>query len=340
MKSRTILIYLASIVIILAGLKAASGVVVPFLLAVFIAVIISPLMKLLQKLKIPRLISFLFVAFVFFGVLGLFGNIIFEAIREFSSELPNLQEKGRVIMDNIIVKAEKYGINIDYSMLGFDANSIAAATGSLLKQTSSIAKTSLFVLLMVAFMLFESVLLADKLEYLERINPGANEIILNYIANLKRYLLIKTIASAVTGLLIGFGLYILGVPYAPLWGIVAFLLNYIPTIGSIVAAIPTLFIALTMNNFAIVFWVFVIYLTVNMIIGNIIEPRFLGEGLDISPVVVLLSLLLWGFVFGIGGMFLAVPLTMSIQIALRTNPKTKFIALFLGNKVENPKDIA
>ncbi len=126
----------------------------------------------------------------------------------------------------------------------------------------------------------------------------------------------------------------LHIPYAPLWGIVAFVLNYIPTIGSITAAAPTLFISFATMDLTTTFWVFGIYLLVNVSIGNIIEPKFMGEGLGISTIVVLLSLLLWGYVLGIGGLFLAIPLTMSVQIALKSNPKTKFIATILSNKIE------
>ena len=125
----------------------------------------------------------------------------------------------------------------------------------------------------------------------------------------------------------------LNVPYFLLWGIVAFVLNYIPTIGSVVAAIPALFLALTIDM-GVFCWVLGLYLVVNIAIGNIIEPRFLGTGLDISPIVVLFSLLLWSYIFGIGGMFLAVPLTMSIQIALVSSSRTKFISVMLGNKVK------
>ena len=183
-------------------------------------------------------------------------------------------------------------------------------------------------------MLLESVNFKDKIAYLESQNFVSTQIIDNFAKNLKQYLFIKTLSSFVTGFLITIGVYILHVPYALLWGLLAFVLNYIPTIGSIVAAIPTIFVALAMNDIGVVLWVMGLYLVVNITIGNIIEPKFLGEGLDISPIVVLFSLLLWSYVFGIGGMFLAVPLTMSIQIALNSNPKTKFIAVMLGNKVK------
>ena len=126
-------------------------------------------------------------------------------------------------------------------------------------------------------------------------------------------------------------LILFDVPHALLWAVLAFILNYIPTIGSIIAAIPAILVSLAVNDISATLWLTLIYLVVNISIGNFIEPRFLGKGLGISTLVVILSLLFWGFIFGIGGMFLAVPLTMSIKIALDANPRTKFISILLIN---------
>ena len=126
-------------------------------------------------------------------------------------------------------------------------------------------------------------------------------------------------------------LILFDVPYAPLWAVLAFILNYIPTIGSIIAAIPAILVSLAVNDLSSTLWLTLIYLVLNIAIGNFIEPKFLGKELGISTLVVILSLLFWGFVFGIGGMFLAVPLTMSIKIALDANPKTKSISILLSN---------
>lgn len=335
MRIQMVLISLAAIVVILAGLRAASGVVLPFLLAIFIAIVIFPLIRALEKLKIPRIISFVLVSSVFVGLLFILGNITFDALSDFSAKLPELQYKFRLLSDKWIEKINSYGvINIDASFIGFDPNSIFSTIRSVITQTGSVISNSFFVFLLVAFMLFEATTMKDKISYMDKINPSARIFVHNFIYNLNRYLLIKTIASASTGLVIGFCLWFIGIPYAALWGVIAFVLNYIPTIGSIVAVFPALFVSLLMGDFTDSVWIVVIYLVTNTLIGTIIEPRFLGEGLGISTIIVLLSLLIWGYVLGIGGLFLAVPLTMSLQIALATNPKTRFIAVLLSNRVE------
>ena len=333
MNPRTFLTNFTCIVVILGGLKLASDVIMPFLLALFIAVLVSPLINILQRARVPKIVAFLCVTCMFFGVLGVIANVIFEAIKSFSSDFPSLQNEVKTALDGLNAKVAKFHINLDYAATWLDPNSIFTFIGKFIKQTGSLAKTSLFVLLMVAFMLFESVNFKDKIAFLEKQKIASTREIERFTQNLKRYLLIKTLSSIATGMLISGGLAMLNVPYFLLWGIVAFVLNYIPTIGSVVAAIPALFLALTIDM-GVFCWVLGLYLVVNIAIGNIIEPRFLGTGLDISPIVVLFSLLLWSYIFGIGGMFLAVPLTMSIQIALGSSSRTKFISVLLGNKVK------
>lgn len=339
MKSQMVLISVACVIIILAGLKAAASVVVPFLLAIFIAVLISPLVLYIQKFGVPRFISFIIVTAMILGILGFFGDIAFNAVKEFSAQLPELQAKFSEFSENLIQKINSYDIvQIDIAAFGLDINSLIARATAVLKKTGTLVSMGFFVFIMVAFMVFESKEIKEKIEYFSSKNEQAGIFAENFITNFKKYLFIKTIASAATGILIGLLLWFLGVPYAALWGISAFILNFIPTIGSVIAAIPTLFITLSTMGVGISLWVVGIYLFVNVLIGNIIEPRFMGKGLGISTIVVLLSLLLWGFVFGIGGMFLAIPLTMSIQIALNSSPKTKFLAVLLGNKSSLPKE--
>lgn len=340
LKNLSFLISFACIVIILAGLKAAAGIVVPFLLAMFLAIIVSPLLDIFEKFKIPRLISFVLTSVLFFWLMSLLGKIVFNTLSDFTSQLPELHDKFQNLSAQWIDKLNSFDfINIDKELLDFNPmGDIVANLRSLLKETSSFLSMMFFIFLLVAFMLFETTSLKHKMAYLETNSPNAKNFVDTFVYNLKKYLLIKTIASAFTGLFIGIGLYAVGVPYAPLWGIVAYILNYIPTIGSIVAAIPALFVTLSLGNISMSAWTLGIYLFVNTMIGNIIEPRFMGEGLGISTILVLASLLLWGFIFGIGGLFLAIPLTMTIQIALSSNPKTKDIALMLSNKLNLKND--
>ncbi len=320
-----------------AGLKAASVVVLPFLMAVFIAIVATPAINALEKLKFPRALAFALVTAVVFLSLGFIANTVLKTINGLASYMPELQSKFKALADHyhhILASRGLIDPNSVAAPADFDINKLFAVLGGFLRSGTELASKSFFVFLLVTFMLFEVQVFSQKVEYFASKNPQTNQIVDTFISNLKRYLAIKSAASFATGVFIFIGLNFIGVPYAPLWGILAFVLNFVPTIGSIIAAVPALLVALLLNDAAACAWTAALYTAVNVVIGNFIEPKFLGKGLGISTLVVLLSLLFWGFLFGIGGMFLAVPLTMSLKIALDANPSTKFIAVLLSDKLE------
>ena len=337
MRTGNAIIYLASFVVVAAGLKAASVVVLPFLMAVFIAIVATPAINALEKLKFPRVLAFALVTAVVFLSLGFIANTVIKTINGLVSYMPELQSKFKALADHyhhILASRGLIDPNSVAAPADFDINKLFAVLGGFLRSGTELASKSFFVFLLVTFMLFEVQVFSQKVEYFASKNPQTNQIVDTFISNLKRYLAIKSAASFATGVFIFIGLNFIGVPYAPLWGILAFVLNFVPTIGSIIAAVPALLVALLLNDAAACAWTAALYTAVNVVIGNFIEPKFLGKGLGISTLVVLLSLLFWGFLFGIGGMFLAVPLTMSLKIALDANPSTKFIAVLLSDKLE------
>ena len=166
---------------------------------------------------------------------------------------------------------------------------------------------------------------------------GRKDALNNYatiLSGVNRFLGIKTLTSAATGILVAVWLIILGVDYPLLWGVVAFLLNYIPTIGSIIASVPALLLALVQLGPAEMGVCAIGYFVINITISNFIEPRFMGDGVGLSALVVFLSMAFWGWVLGPAGMLLSVPLTMSVKIAASANPRMQWIAIMLGPNSE------
>ncbi|MEE3776685.1 AI-2E family transporter [Campylobacter sp. CX2-4080-23] len=327
------LVAIASFVIIIGGLSLASSIVVPFLLAVFIAIIIYPILELMSKIHINRFFAFIILIGICGSGLWFLGSVVASAILKFSTDLPLYKTKIDMFIDKLILYVkDRADIDISNNILSFiNIDKLITTTSNLLLQTGSLVTQSFLVFLLLAFILFESQIFKDKVAYFATKDPTTLHIANTFISNLKRYLAIKTISSIATGVIVWGFLVLFDVPHALLWAILAFILNYIPTIGSIIAAIPAILVSLAVNGLSVTLWLTLIYLMVNVAIGNFIEPKFLGKGLGISTLVVILSLLFWGFVFGIGGMFLAVPLTMSIKIALDANPRTKFISVLLSN---------
>ena len=281
MRSSGGLISLAAFVIVIFGMQSAQSIMVPFLLAVFISIIATPILLWLEKLGLPRILSFIIVTCGVIGILLLIGLIVTTSINSFLGSIPEIQKKLTFLMQSAIEWVDSFGyhIDIDTVPLGFDPNSAISAAGMFLRSLSQILSSSFLIFIMVTFMLFETVSMRAKLEYLASRNPDSLQVAEKFVQNLKRYLAIKTVASFATGVIIGGVLSFMGIKYAILWGLLAFLLNYIPTIGSIIAAIPAVLVTLVEADLGSVAWVACVFLFVNIAIGNFIEPRFLGRGL-------------------------------------------------------------
>ena len=149
-----------------------------------------------------------------------------------------------------------------------------------------------------------------------------------------RYLLIKTIVSAFTGVTAGLLCRFVGLDFWVMWGVIAFMLNYIPTIGSILAAIPPMLLAMVQLDVGPTLAIGSGYAVINITLGNFIEPRLMGQSLGLSPLVVFLSLVFWGWLWGPVGMLLCVPLTVMAKLVLESNEETRWLAVLLGSPRE------
>lgn len=344
-----ILITLAAIVIILAGVKLAAEIIIPFLLSLFIAIICSPIIRLMTDRKVPLwlAITLLFVLFILvsFFLVGLINS----TIREFTLSIPSYKILLAQRIGDLLQFAEKLGIPIAISresiMNELDPSRIMNLVTSLLLSFSGVVTNIFVLLLVVVFMLFEAPTAKHRLAVVlsrQRDNVVAQEQHINrVIQGVIGYLGVKTVVSLLTGVSIWILLEVFDVQYAVLWATLSFLLNYIPNIGSILAGVPIIVQALLLNGFSVGFAVSIGVMAINMIIGNVLEPRMMGRTLGLSTLVVFLSLLFWGWILGTVGMLLSVPLTMALKIALESSPSTIRYALLLGdvpeNKVESSK---
>ncbi|MDR3197397.1 MAG: AI-2E family transporter [Planctomycetaceae bacterium] len=205
------------------------------------------------------------------------------------------------------------------------------------KELLNIATVSTLVVILVIFMLIEASRLPEKVRAAFDGNDLSNEYFKKIAADTWNYMKIKTVICLLTGFVTAVGLWFLGIEYALLWGILIFFLNFIPNIGQIIALVPPVLLALLDQGAAMAFVVLIWLVIVNTLFGYGVEPRYLEEGLGISGLVVLLSLIFWGWLLGLIGMFLSAPLTMVMKIVLQNNRKTRWIAVLLSNHVSNPK---
>ena len=188
---------------------------------------------------------------------------------------------------------------------------------------------SFLIFITVIFILLESNRFSEKLFTI--FGENDKHVGEHFADKIRLYMGIKTLMSLATGVLVSLWLWFLDIDYPLLWGMMAFLLNYVPNVGSIIAAAPAVLLALVQFDITIAILVIAGYVVINIVIGNAIEPRFLGKGLNLSPLVVFLSLVFWGWVLGPVGMVLSVPLTILVKLALDENEDTRWIGTVLGS---------
>ncbi len=334
--SATFLITAAAFVILVAGLREAQPILVPFLLSAFIAVIAMPPLVFLQHRHIPKGLALTLVIAGVVGVGMLMGALVGSAVDDFSAQLPNYQTKLEVQTAHLLNWLAGMGIEISKEMVNnlLDPAKAMKMAAQGLNTLGGLLTNAFLILLTVIFILLEASSFPTKLHLIFDDPEHSFSQLEQFTGNIKRYMAIKTCTSLLTGIVITVWLWVIGVDYPVLWGTLAFLLNYVPNIGSIIAAIPALLLALVQLGPGAVLWSALGYLVVNNLVGNVIEPRFMGRGLGLSTLVVFLSLVFWGWVLGPVGMFLSVPLTMTLKIALDSSEETRWIAILLGSEIE------
>ncbi len=331
----SLMVSLAAFVIVVAGLKVAAPILAEFLLALFIAVVCVPPIKWLSSKRIPQGISILIVLTGVLAFLGFVGYLVGDSIQSFSANKDLYSAKLDQSLGGAFQWLADKGVPIEGMELAALIDQYGIALVSRVVGGLNVIFQEFFIIfLSVIFILAEMSSFPDK--FARAFSDSKDKMIhVNKIlGKIRHYLAIKTVASLFTGFIVSMSLYFIGVDFPFLWGMLAFLLNYIPNIGSIIAAIPPLILAFVQLGPAEVLWTAITFAVANTLVGNFLEPKFMGKMLGLSTFVVFLSLIFWGWIFGSVGMFLSVPLTMTIKIALETNPSTHWIAIMLGPENE------
>ena len=334
----------ASFVIVVAGLREGASILLPFALALFLAVMSMPLMFWLQLRRVPAPLAILITMLMIgalFGALIMLGT---QAVADFQDQLPGYTTRVQALYDSWVASlSERIGVQLDqYRLLDLvDPGAAVDFFGRTAAVVAAFLTDTFLVLLIMAFVLSEATVFPFKFRAIVGPQEGERRRVTNVVTNDRRrmskivrevqeYLGIKTLTSLTTGLLIGTLAWVAGLDFPILLGLTGFLLNYIPTVGSILAAVPALLLSVvqygTIGNFILVV---VGYGSVNMVFGNIVEPNLLGRRLGLSTLVVILSLLFWAWVWGPVGALLAVPLTMVVKIMLENTEDLRWVAILL-----------
>ena len=325
-------IIMASVVIILAGVKSASAIVIPFLLSLFIAIILSPFYTFFTKKRVPSGLALLIVISLFLILILLVVKLIGTSISDFSANIDIYTQKLSLQYNTLALYAKNLGIEIPIDSIQniFDMKRIMIFSSTILHSLGTLFTNGFVIILTVIFMLLESTHFVTKIDLADEKKETLMHIEM-IASNIKHYMVIKTLISFATALIVWVALLVIGTDYAFLWAVLAFLFNFIPNIGSIIAAVPTVLITLVQLGSASALLVISLYVGVNVVMGSIVEPKVMGKGLGLSTLIVFLSLLFWGWLLGIVGMLLSIPLTIMAKIIFDANTNTRWISILLGS---------
>lgn len=323
-------------------LKTMAFLFIPLSISLLFCYALGIPLDFLQRFPIPSFIKTLIVILFIGGLIYLLGRLVSVNIKEFQGQLPVFEEKfweyARSILAWLNISPDQarevYG-----SFLKSFSEMDLKPVGTLVQRLSG----SFFSFLgnMIWVFLFMIFMLAERESFTKRIVTGfgktRSESVLDALGRINKavqdYLGLKTLISILTGILITLTLSALQVPFAVLWGVLSFILNFIPNIGSLIAVFPPVAVALfDSGSFGKMFIVAVLLIAIQTVVGNYVEPKVMGKGLNLSPLVVLLSLVFWGWMWGIPGMLLSVPLTAAIKIACEQLESTRTAALLMSGK--------
>ncbi len=324
------LLLAASFVVIVAGLKAAAGFMVPFLLSFFLAILSLPALGWLQRKGLPRWSALLLTMAGDIAILLVAVALVGGSLQEFTAALPRYQSRLDQMVESTVQSLDARGLDASdwVSSELIAPGKVMEMIGATLRGVAAIISQTFLVLLIMGFVLAEAAGFPAKLK--KAFGSDGDHRFENMTREVQRYLGFKTLISLATGLLAGVWVGLLGLDFALLWGVSAFLLNYIPSLGSILAAIPPMLLALLQEGPGYAVIVGLGFLVINIALGNLLEPALMGRKMGLSPLVVFLSLVFWGWIWGPVGMLLSVPLTMIARISLESSAEFRWLGVLLG----------
>lgn len=333
------ILLIAGVVIILGGATLASAIVVPFLLSLFITIILLVPVEALMRRNVPLWLSLLIVVAVMLVFLAGIFIIAAATAAEFSADLPGYQAQLKALITNVSAWFDARGVVVSGSGLKdlLNPEQIVSFFQSFIGDIGGALSNIMLIVFTVVFMLSDTDLIKQKLAWHKQRHSsveGQLGSLSDLVVLLATYTKIKAAVSLLTGVLIWLGLSLMGIKYPVLWGLLAFLLNFVPTIGSIIAAFPVLLLAILSLDPVLLMMIVGLYLGVNIVVGNFVEPIWMGEEVGLSTLFVFLSMVFWGWLFGPVGMILSVPLTIAVKFLSLRNPRTLWLSILLSNTVE------
>jgi predicted PurR-regulated permease PerM len=324
-----------ALVIILAGVRVTAPLLIPLVLALFLAVVTYPVVRVLLRWRVPLLAAVALTVVFTLAVLTGPAILIVTAVRQFGATVPQYEARLRVVVGDLFEWLRQHDIDTASLAGVFDPNQTFGLVLGALSSVATFISFGFMVVLIAAFMLVEAADAAGRPG--TKLPADVQRKFARIAGDMQIWLWVKTAISLATGLSAGLWTALLGIEFALLWGLTAFLLNYIPNLGSILAAFPPALLALIEFGPGYALVVLAGYIAINIVFGNVLEPYLMGRRIGISPLVVLLSVIGWGWMWGVAGMLLSVPITMAIKLVLESVPEWRWAAALMAG---DPTEVA
>jgi predicted PurR-regulated permease PerM len=326
---------MAAAVVVVAGLRAAGPILIPVLLAVFLAFVGSPILQWLCRKGVRLSLAVFVTVLVEFGLLTILGLLMSTTFNEFARAAPGYLNALITKMRDLVALLPARGVDLSeyISLERLDPSSLMDLAGGIVGGTvKGVASLFSHVTLVLIILIFVLVELAALPEKLKRVQGGdrLTEYVQVIMTDIQRYLGVKTLMSLAVGAVVGLWVWFLDIPFPLFWAALAFLLHYIPAIGAFLAGIPAILVALVQQGFGTALVLALGFVAINVVLGNFVEPLLMGHRFGLSTLVVFLSLMFWGWIWGPVGMLLSIPLTMIIKIMLVQSDGLGWLALLMG----------
>jgi AI-2 transport protein TqsA len=325
----------AAAFVILAGMRSAAWLLGPVILAMVVVIAASPFPRWLRKKGVPGwLATTALIVVIYGGIVGLV-LVLVVSVASLASLLPTYADRANDLVNGLTSAMDKFGVGPDeirQAASGLDFAKITAALESVLGAVSSLLSNLLFLLALLLFLSFESASSNIRRARFATDRPGVMDSLSAFLHNTRRYLIVTTIFGFLVAVLDVAALWIMGIPLAVLWGVLAFLTNYIPNVGFIIGLLPPALLALLDGGWGKLVAVVAVYGVLNFVLQSLVQPRFIGNAVGLSSTITFLSLILWAWVLGPIGAVLAIPLSLLVKaILVDPDPRARWVNAMIGS---------
>jgi AI-2 transport protein TqsA len=330
-----VLVGLAAATIALSGLRGISGIVGPAFLAVVLCIAVSPVRNRLVDLGAPRWVGSTAAVLVVYLMIVVFGGAMLVSAARFATLVPQYQDELGTVLDEVGHWLRSVGVSdaqIDKVLGSFDLSRLAGLVTGILSDTLSLLTNLFFLVTLVLFVVFDAGSFGAALEGIRAERPALVEALESFAHGTRTYLVVSSVFGLIVAVIDTVLLYALGVPGALLWGLLAFVTNYVPNIGFVLGLLPPAVLALLEGGPGLMVAVIAAYSVINVVIQSVIQPKMVGDSVGLSASITFLSLVLWAWVLGPVGAVLAVPLTLLVRsLFVDVDPRTRWIAGLIGS---------